>query len=193
LFSAQNLVAARIANIGAGANGGTILAPGQATVSGATTGFSYQAQAEQSSAEEGQTIFNYGGDENVGASKGGNIEITQDGGATVYAALWQVPVTGTPDNYLGYFTFNSSGEVDYTPASVVVIEPPASLTIVTNGPNSVQVLWPSAGNYTLQQKSDLSTASGWTPSGYAVNTANGTNSITITPATGNLFFRLSSH
>ena len=31
---------------------------------------------------------------------------------------------------------------------------------------------------------------GWNPYGGTVNTANGTNSITISPPTGNLFFRL---
>jgi hypothetical protein len=31
---------------------------------------------------------------------------------------------------------------------------------------------------------------GWTATGYAITTSNGTNSITITPPTGRLFFRL---
>jgi hypothetical protein len=58
-------------------------------------------------------------------------------------------------------------------------------------PNSVQVLWPANGNYTLQQNGDL-TAGSWAATGYTITTANGTNSITITPPTGNLFFRLSN-
>jgi hypothetical protein len=41
----------------------------------------------------------------------------------------------------------------------------------------------------LQQNSHL-TAPGWTTSGYPVATANGTNSITITPPAGTVFFRL---
>jgi hypothetical protein len=192
LFSAQNLVAARIANIGAGANAGTILAQGEALVTGATTGFSYQAQAEQSSAQEAQLIIDYAGDENIAPSKGNSIEVVQSGGAAVYAALWEVLVTGTPDTYLGYFTFNPSGELDYTPAAAAVTEPPTTLTIIANGPNSVKLLWPSTGSYTLQQSSDISSAPGWTTSGYAVSTANGVNSVVITPATGNLFFRLAS-
>jgi hypothetical protein len=192
LYSAQNLVAARIANIGAGANAGTILAQGQAIVAGATTGDSYQAQAEQSSAAEAQSIVNYAGDENIAASKGGNIEIVQNGGGTVYAALWEVPVTGTPDTYLGYFTFNANGEVDYTSAIGAVSVPPTTLSIVPNGPNSVKVLWPNTGAYTLQQNSDVHATAGWITSGYAVSTSNGTNSATISPATGNLFFRLAN-
>lgn len=190
VFSAQNLVAARIANIGAGANAGTILAQGQATVPGATSGSSYQAQAEQSSAEQYQSIVDFAGDENVVTSKGGNIESVQDGSGTVYEALWKVPVTGTPDTYLGYFTFKTSGEVDFTSASVVSVTP--TLTIVINGPKSVSLTWPSPGNFALEQNADLSAPSGWTKSGLIGQTINGITSVTISPANGNLYFRLSS-
>ena len=65
------------------------------------------------------------------------------------------------------------------------------LIIVPNGPKSVKVMWPNTGSYTLQQNANLALANGWATSGYTVTTANGTNSITITPPTGNLFFRLS--
>ncbi len=126
LFSAQNLVAARIANIGAGANAGTILAAGEATVPGATSGDSYQAQGEEGTAVglSGQATINYNGDENVSAaSKGGLIESVQNGGSAVYEALWEVPVTGSADTYLGYFTFNTSGQVLYTSAASAVPEP----------------------------------------------------------------------
>jgi len=44
----------------------------------------------------------------------------------------------------------------------------------------------------LQQNSNLAAPAGWVTSGFAITTANGTNSITITPATGNLFFRLAN-
>jgi hypothetical protein len=63
------------------------------------------------------------------------------------------------------------------------------LTITHSG-NSVVVSWPNTGTYLLQQNSNLANSSGWTTSGYAITTANGTNSITITPPTGNLSFRL---
>ena len=67
-----------------------------------------------------------------------------------------------------------------------------NLIIVPNGPNSVKVLWPdpATNTYTLQQDSNLAVPGGWTASGYTITSANGTNSITITPPTGNLFFRL---
>src|ERR1039458_10319279 len=66
-----------------------------------------------------------------------------------------------------------------------------NLTITQSG-NSVIVSWPDTGSYTLQQNSNLVATAGWTTSGYTITTSNGTNSITITPPTGNLFFRLSN-
>ena len=66
-----------------------------------------------------------------------------------------------------------------------------NLVIQPVGPNSVKVSWPNTGTYTLQQNGDLTTGS-WATSGYSISTTNGTNSITITPPVGNLFFRLTS-
>jgi hypothetical protein len=60
---------------------------------------------------------------------------------------------------------------------------------ITYSANSVIVSWPNTGSYTLQQNGNLATGS-WTTSNYTISTANGTNSVTITPPTGNLFFRL---
>ena len=56
----------------------------------------------------------------------------------------------------------------------------------------MQILWPNTGNYTLQQNSDISATASWITSGFTVSTSNGTNSITVTPTTGNLFFRLAN-
>jgi len=64
-----------------------------------------------------------------------------------------------------------------------------NLTITFVAPNSVKVSWPDTGTYTLQQNSSVAGGS-WITSGYTITTSNGTNSITITPPTGNLFFRL---
>jgi hypothetical protein len=65
------------------------------------------------------------------------------------------------------------------------------LSIVRNGPNSVKILWPdpATNQYTLQQNVNLA-AGTWAASGYTAVWTNGTNSITITPPLGNLFFRL---
>jgi hypothetical protein len=62
------------------------------------------------------------------------------------------------------------------------------LTVAHSG-NSVIVSWPDTGSYLLQQNSNLA-GGGWTTTGYSITTANGTNSVTITPSNGNLFFRL---
>ena len=76
-------------------------------------------------------------------------------------------------------------------ALISVVQTPGTpnLTITFVGPNSVKVSWPNTGSYTLLQNASVAGGS-WTISGYTIITANGTNSITITPPTGNLFFRL---
>ena len=61
--------------------------------------------------------------------------------------------------------------------------------IITHPGNSVMVSWPATGSYTLQQNANLATAT-WATTGYSITTTNGTNSITLTSPTGNLFFRL---
>ena len=63
------------------------------------------------------------------------------------------------------------------------------LTIMHAG-NSVIVSWLNTGSYSLQQNTNLAATAGWTTSGYAISTSNGTNFVTITPPTGNLFFHL---
>ena len=76
--------------------------------------------------------------------------------------------------------------------SVVQMPGVANLIIVPNGANSVKIIWPdpATNTYTLQQNANLAPGNGWTTSGYTVTPANGTDSATITPPTGNLFFRL---
>ncbi len=63
--------------------------------------------------------------------------------------------------------------------------------IISRAGNSVLVLWKNSGPYTLQQNGNVADSNGWATSGNPITTANGTNSITISPPTGNLFFRLS--
>jgi hypothetical protein len=64
-----------------------------------------------------------------------------------------------------------------------------NLVITWISPNSVKVSWPATGTYTLQSNNNLVGPS-WNAFGGTVSTANGTNSVTITPPSGNLFFRL---
>src|SRR5208337_3742303 len=71
-------------------------------------------------------------------------------------------------------------------ALISVVQTPGTpnLTVRFVGPNSVVVSWPNMGSYTLLQNSSVAGGT-WTTSGYSITTANGTNSITITPPTGN--------
>jgi hypothetical protein len=77
--------------------------------------------------------------------------------------------------------------------SVVQTVGAPTLTITRSG-NSVIVSWPYPSSYTLQQNSNLAASAAWATSGYPVTTNSpaGTNSITITPPTGTLFFRLAN-
>ena len=74
--------------------------------------------------------------------------------------------------------------------SVVQMPGVPNLIIVHNGPNSVKILWPATGTYTLQQNSNLTVPTGWTTSGFAITNGFGTNFCTITAPVGKLFFRL---
>ena len=65
-----------------------------------------------------------------------------------------------------------------------------NLVIIFVGPNSVIVSWPDTVSCTLQSNNNLANAAGWNNYGGSVSTANGTNSVTIAPPAGNLFFRL---
>jgi len=116
------------------------------------------------------------------------------GGGTSTGATYQVTGTiGQPDAG-GQMTGGSYSLTGGFWSLISVVEAPGlpNLTITFVGPNSVVVAWPNTGSYTLQQNSNLAVPSGWTTSGYSITTANGTNSITITPPVGKLFLRLSN-
>jgi hypothetical protein len=79
-------------------------------------------QAEQNSG--GQSgVINYGGVESTSSSgAGGKIESVNNGGSTVYEALWDVPASDSSnptETYLGYFTFLPTGQVDFTSVTAV--------------------------------------------------------------------------
>ena len=58
-------------------------------------------------------------------------------------------------------------------------------------PNGAQVIiWWNSTNSILQEKTNLSAAIAWSDSGRPVTQSNGSNSVTISPPTGNNFFRL---
>jgi hypothetical protein len=116
-----------------------------------------------------------------------------DGGGTSSSGQYTISGTigqhdaGGPMIGGGYFVIGGFW------ALVSVVQTPGlpNLTVTAVGPNSVVVSWPKTGSYTLQQNSNLAGGS-WSTSGYTITTANGTNSITITPPTGKLFFRLAN-
>ncbi|HEX3720909.1 MAG TPA: hypothetical protein VH595_23400 [Verrucomicrobiae bacterium] len=74
---------------------------------------------------------------------------------------------------------------------IQVVQTPGTpeLTITRSG-NSVIISWADTGTYNLQQSVNLSNTNAWTLNGGTVTTAGGSNSVTITPPTGNVFFRL---
>ena len=65
------------------------------------------------------------------------------------------------------------------------------LSIARTGPSTATVWWmPGSGSYTLQTNASLATPAGWVNFGGTINSSGGTNSVTISPPTGNLYFRL---
>ena len=64
------------------------------------------------------------------------------------------------------------------------------LYIARTGPTSVLVWWlPGSGSYTLQTNNDLKSGT-WIGYGGSITSGGGTNSVTVSPIPGNLFFRL---
>jgi hypothetical protein len=83
----------------------------------------------------------------------------------------------------------------YTSASGTVyptlLSAPPTLSIQPAA-NGVTLLWPvSTTVYRLQQNFDLTTAN-WVSNTVSVSVVNGTNQVTVSPATGNVFFRLTN-
>jgi hypothetical protein len=60
---------------------------------------------------------------------------------------------------------------------------------ISRSANSVTISWPDTGSYSLLQNSSLTTGN-WTTNTSPISAVNGTNSISISPPVGNLFFRL---
>ena len=115
------------------------------------------------------------------------------GGGTSTGATYSVSGTiGQPDAS-GAMTGGSYSLTGGFWALISVVQTPGTpnLTITVLNPNSVKVSWPATGTYTLLQNSVVNGPS-WVASGYPVTTLNGTNSVTITSPTGNLFFRLAN-
>jgi hypothetical protein len=68
--------------------------------------------------------------------------------------------------------------------------PGAPTLFISHSGNSVTVYWQAVPGWNLQQNNNLASPAGWTAS-WGVTTLNGTNSLTITPPSGDWYFRLS--
>jgi hypothetical protein len=114
------------------------------------------------------------------------------GGGTSTGGPYQVSGTIGQHDAGGPMTGGSYSLTGGFWAQISVVQTPGvpNLTISFVGPDSVVVSWPDTGSYTLQQNTNLAVTSGWITSGYSITTASGTNSITVTPPPGILFFRL---
>ena len=119
-------------------------------------------------------------------------KIAAGGGAS---AGGQYQVTGTIGQHDAGATMNGGGYAVtggfWSLVSVVQTVGLPSLSITQSG-NTVIVSWPNTGSYTLQQNNNLGMPTGWAASSYFISSANGTNSISISPPAGNLFFRLAN-
>ncbi len=116
------------------------------------------------------------------------------GGGTSTGGTYQVSGTiGQPDAS-GALTGSSYSVTGGFWSIINVVQMPGvpNLMILPNGANSVKILWPdpATNSHTLQQNANLA-ATTWATSSFSITNGFGTNFCTITPPTGNLFFRLS--
>jgi hypothetical protein len=114
------------------------------------------------------------------------------GGGTSTGATYQVTGTiGQPDAS-GAMTGGNYSLTGGLWSLIAVAQTPGAPTLyISQSGGTVTVFWQDVSGWTLQQNNNLTSPAGWSASG-GVTTANGTNSITILPPTGNLFFRLSN-
>ena len=74
---------------------------------------------------------------------------------------------------------------------ISVAQTPGAPTLyISHAGNTVTVYWQDVSGWSLQQNNSLTTPAGWSVNS-SWTTTSGTNHLTITPPTGNLFFRLS--
>ena len=113
------------------------------------------------------------------------------GGGTSTGATYQVTGTIGQHDVGGAMSGGSYSVTGGFWSLISVVQTPGGpLLAILHAGNSVMVSWPNTGSFTLQQNNNLAISAGWSTSGYSISTNNGTNSITITPTAGNLFFRL---
>ena len=120
---------------------------------------------------------------------GGGGSSSGTNGSTVYSVSGTI---GQQDASAAMTGGNYSVTGGFWSLISVVQSPGAPTLTITRSGNSVIVSWLSSTNgFTLQHNSNLATTN-WTAGGYAISTNGTVESITISPPTGNLFFRLAS-
>ncbi len=121
----------------------------------------------------------------ISTTLGGQVQISGSADGTDTNALFYLPegiaLDDSGDLYVAD-TYNNSVRFGR-----IVSGPAMQITMVGG---QVVLSWPNTGSYTLQTNGDLSTPS-WADYGGTVTTTNGTNSVTVTSPTGNMYFRLS--
>jgi streptogramin lyase len=115
----------------------------------------------------------------------GQVQITGSADGTGTNALFYLPegiALGTSGDLYVADTYNNSVRFGR-----IVSGPAIQITLLGG---QVLLSWPNTGSYTLQATTNLS-APNWIGYGGTVMTTNGTSSVTVTPPTENMFFRLS--
>jgi len=125
-----------------------------------------------------------------------SIDWYKIGGGGGTSTNGQFSVTGTigqPDAGATMSGGNFSLTGGFWSLYAVVQTPGAPLLIITRSGNSVIVSWPSpSDDWTLQENGNLANSNGWSGYGGTVNDNSTNKSVTISPPTGNWFFRLKS-
>ena len=77
-------------------------------------------------------------------------------------------------------------------ALISVVQTPGAPTLyISHSGNTVTVYWQNVSGWTLHQNSNLANSGGWSLNNSSTN-SNGTNYLSLTSPTGNLFYRLSN-
>jgi len=120
-----------------------------------------------------------------------NWHTMDGGGGTSTASVYSVSGTiGQPDASDTITGGNYSLTGGFWALLSVVQTPGAPTLSISHSGNTVKVYWQAVSGWTnLEQNSSLSLPANWADSSGVTNT-NGTNYLSITPPSGNLFFRL---
>jgi hypothetical protein len=114
------------------------------------------------------------------------------GGGTSTGATYQVSGTIGQHDAGGPMTGGGYSLTGGFWSLISVVQSPGAPTLyISHSGNTVTVYWQDVSGWSLQQNISLTVPAGWTGSS-GVTTSNGTNYLSLTSPTGNLFFRLSN-